>query len=111
MIVIYIKHYLNKAGRDYFSHSWFPQVTSIIAKQQGFIGIDTTLDEYDEECINITVKFSNREMVTAWAETAIHQELISALAPFRTREQRWFVSDGSVPAPLNINDWTVSFTQ
>lgn len=104
MIAVYVKHYLNEAGRDYFDIEWFPYVQSIITKQNGFVDIDTSRDGSDVACINITVKFSNAETLEAWVKNDLHQKVINDLDSYRTKGQRWFVSDASEPPP-SINEW------
>ena len=101
MIVVYVKHYLNEDGRSYFDEKWFPYVRSIITKQEGFLGIDTFRDDQDKGCINITVKFTDSETLDRWVKNDFHQEVINDLDPYRTKGQRWFVSDGSAPPSLN----------
>lgn len=105
MIVVYVKHYLNVAGRDYFDAHWFPHVLSIITKQHGFVDIDTSRDEHDRECINITVKFTSSETLDTWVKNDLHQKVINDLDIYRTRGQRWYVSDGRVLPPLGLDEW------
>lgn len=104
MIVVYVKHYLNAAGRSYFNGEWYPYVESIIREQPGFIALESYKEDASEpECINITVKFANEATLMAWVAHELHQKVINNLDPYRTRGQRLFVSDGS-PAPA-LDKW------
>lgn len=105
MIVVYVKHYLNDIGRNYFDTVWFPHVSRLISQQNGYISITTSRDEEDLECINIIVTFDTSENLYAWVRNDLHQEVINNLDPFRIKKQRWFVSDGNFFPPLDINEW------
>jgi len=105
MIVVYVKHYLNKIGRDYFDTDWFPRVLNLISQQNGFLDITTSRDKDDPECINIIVKFNSSENLYLWVNNDLHQEVINNLDPYRTKGQRWFVGDEIVFPPLDIQKW------
>lgn len=105
MIIVYVKHYLNEIGRDYFDSNWFSHVQRLISQQNGFIDITTSRDEDNPECINIIVKFDTSENLYAWARNDLHQEVINNLDPYRIDKQRWFVSDGLTLPPQNIYEW------
>src|SRR3989338_4403682 len=105
MIVVYVKHYLNNMGRDYFDTDWFPHVLNLISQQNGFLDITTFREKDDQECINIIVKFINSKSLRSWVNNDLHQEVINNLDPYRTKGQRWFISDGFVFPPLDIQEW------
>ncbi len=102
MISVYVKHYLNEAGKAYFDDTWYPYVKERIRQQQGFISIAIlTEDLFCNACVNIIVTFENHEMLMAWVEHPDHQKIVHDLDVYRTKGQRWHVSvDGSVP------DWS-----
>ena len=105
MITVYVKHYLNQAGREYFQTKWFPYVKDLITKQDGFIDISTKPDDIDKTCINITVKFSSLDTLNIWVDNDLHQEIINDLDPYRVSGQRWFIDQGDSEAPEDIEKW------
>ena len=98
MIVVYVKHYLNEAGRAYFNDIWYPYVKERIRQQNGFVNIESSRDLSCDDAINMTVAFENNETLMAWAEHADHQKIVQDLDVYRTKAQCWHIStDGSVP--------------
>lgn len=98
MIFVYVKHYLNEAGRTYFDNTWYPYIRERIQQEKGFVNIECSRDTSCEDCINITVTFENHDMLMAWAEHPDHQRVADDLDIYRTKAQRWYVSlDGLVP--------------
>jgi len=81
------------------------KVRNLISQKNGFLDITTSRDKDDQECINIIVKFNNSENLYAWANNDLHQEVINNLGPYRTKGQRWFVGDGIVLPPLDVQEW------
>lgn len=104
MIFVYVKHYLNSEGIRYFDEIWFPHVESIIQQQEGYLGIETTKQPDDPECVNITVKFADHETLDAWIAYPEHQEVIDDLDKYRTRPWHWFRTENKY-APKNIAEW------
>jgi hypothetical protein len=94
MVIVYIKHYLNKAGVEYFSNIWYPKVCTIIKKQPGFVAIKSHKDAMDHSCIHITVKFANADHLDAWVKTPEHGEVINLLDPYRTKAWEVFRTSG-----------------
>lgn len=84
MVIVYVKHYLNKAGLKFFQETWFPKVQGAISQQKGFISVDTYPDKCDYSCVNITVKFEDDKTLEDWVDTDAHAEVINALDPYRT---------------------------
>lgn len=107
MITVYVKHYLNKAGIEYFQTQWFVYVEIIIKKQDGFIDIISHQDKFDPTCINITIKFTGADQLKKWAKSSLHKEVISKLDPYRIAGQRWLVDEKSAldAPPTDINLW------
>lgn len=106
MITVYVKHYLNAIGCEYFNAKWYPYVQSLIKRQDGFISIHSSVNKAEAECINIVVKFTNAETLDAWVKDESHQEVINDLAPYRTNGQRWFVAEANnIFPPENIDEW------
>lgn len=113
MITVYVKHYLNTSGQEYFNTEWYPYIQSIIQNQPGFISINSSQNKTNLECINITVKFTNAEMLYNWAKKDIHQEIVNNLDPYRviSKGQRWFVNESDdSPPPINLDEWEVKKT-
>ncbi len=107
MIFVYVKHYLNEAGRAYFDDTWYPYVKERISKQKGFINIENSKGLSCDNCINITVTFENHDTLMAWVEHVDHKKIVHDLDAYRTKGQRWHVSvDGSVP---DLELWEEAF--
>jgi len=84
MIVVYVKHYLDKDGFDYFEKTWFPQkVQPIISKQPGFISIEAKTDNTAGH-VFITVIFDSEENLAKWVSKPEH-DVMDLLDPFRTK--------------------------
>jgi len=83
MIIVYVKHYLNHEGLEYFDDTWFPTVRSVISKQPGYISIDCSNDEKESGCKNIIVKFDSEAHLNAWAASKRHDEIVDHLDKYR----------------------------
>ena len=107
MITVYVKHYLNEVGATYFDQTWFPYVEERIAKQDGFLLVETSRDLFDPGCRNITVKFVSRETLDLWIAHADHQSVLGDLDPFRIKPWHYSVVEGEQPsAPADIQEWS-----
>lgn len=84
MIIVYVKHYLNVSGIEYFG-AWYQKVCRAIFKQPGFIGIESHKDEHDVSCVHIAVKFSDVSCLDNWIKTPAHGEVVDLLDPYRTK--------------------------
>ena len=105
MITVFVRHYLNEAGREYFDAEWYPYVLSIIEKQPGFINITTSNDE-DVECRNITVQFKNKLTLDDWVAHEDHQKVIHDLDPYRTKPWHYLMVEIDNPIrPTSLNEW------
>lgn len=89
MKLVYVRHFLNKEGIEYFSYSWFPRVNEAISTQYGFISIASSTDKNNPTCINIILKFKDDATLQAWVNTKIHGELIDLLDPYRVSDWLW----------------------
>jgi antibiotic biosynthesis monooxygenase (ABM) superfamily enzyme len=105
MITVYVKHYLNEAGRTYFDKTWFPYVFSIITKQPGYHFIETHNDDSDPDCKNITFKFDDQKTLDDWIAHPDHQKVIDDLNPYRTKHYNVFHTAENTPAPDDIKEW------
>lgn len=101
MIFVYVKHFLSEKGRIYFDNKWYPYVNERIRRQEGFVSIETSRESSCENCINITVIFEDQEKLMTWVKHQDHQMVINDLDIYRTKGQRWYISNGSVSVP----DW------
>lgn len=90
MIIVYVKHYLNRPGLKYFDDIWYPKVCKIIEKQPGFVAIESHKDTLDPRCVHITVRFMDSDSLEAWGKTHEHSQVINLLDPYRTKS--WEVS-------------------
>ncbi|MAZ77689.1 MAG: hypothetical protein CMF39_03330 [Legionellaceae bacterium] len=83
MVTVYVKHYLDKVGLDYFQNTWLPlHVEPVISQQPGFVSIDWQVDETD--CGYVTVKFVDDVTLQAWAEKPEH-DVVDLLDPYRVK--------------------------
>lgn len=90
MLIIHVKHYLNKKGLNYFD-TWFKEVYQFIAKQDGFISLHRAYDN-DHKTVHIWLHFQNREKMLLWGSSKEHAQLIAKLDPYRTQawEATWY---------------------
>jgi len=84
-VVVYVKHYLTDQGIEYFVKEWFPQVKSVISKQDGYISIVYSQNMKEKDLIDIELQFKNDATLDAWIAVPIHDELIKHLTPLRSR--------------------------
>lgn len=86
-MIVYVKHYLNKEGLEYFQNEWLPnKVEPVISEQPGFVGIDSSIDE-TEGCGHVTVKFEDGASLNAWVEKPEH-DVVDLLDSYRV-ETYW----------------------
>jgi hypothetical protein len=86
MLYIYVKHYLNDKGIKYFEDQWFPQVYSIISQQKGFVEISFHYSQYERDCVNIFLVFTDQETLDKWVAHPFHDKLIEGLDIYRSRD-------------------------
>lgn len=84
MITVYVKHYLDREGLNYFQNEWLPDhVEPVISQQPGLVGIDWRVDEA-ENCGHVTVKFADEPALQAWVEKPEH-DVVDLLDPYRVK--------------------------
>lgn len=86
MFIVYVKHYLNTAGIQYFHTIWFPKVKAIMSQQQGYISVKHDADRDSDDCVNVIVIFDSQGNLEKWAEHPAHDELVTALDSYRCRK-------------------------
>lgn len=86
MLIGYVKHYLNREGREYCQHVWVPYVREKAAAvvDDGFISIECKPGA-DVDEILITIKFKNDKAGQDWNDHPDHQKVINDLEPYRSR--------------------------
>jgi heme-degrading monooxygenase HmoA len=105
MFFVYVKHYLNEEGLQFFQENWYPRVYEAIKVQPGFVSIESNKSPDDPGCVNITLIFVSQAKLQDWAKTATHDHLIDLLDPYRYRD--WEVAtldkpdDGKSVNPSN----------
>jgi hypothetical protein len=93
MYLVFVKHYLNEDGMNYFNKTWYPAVTEAISKQSGFISITTEKDQKDSKCVHIMLKFENKKTLDDWAKTELHDSLVDKLDDYRVRHWEFATKD------------------
>lgn len=87
MHCVFVKHYLNQEGMEFFNKQWFPEVQEAIEVQPGFIDISSKKDPQNSGLVHITLRFETQATLLAWAATERHDELVDNLDNYRV--QRW----------------------
>jgi antibiotic biosynthesis monooxygenase (ABM) superfamily enzyme len=100
MFIVYVKHYLNDQGLQFFHANWFQRVQAIMSQQDGYISVmhDATRDSKD--CVHVTVTFDDQKNLGKWAEHEDHDELVNALDIYRSRNYWQFACSDKM-----INDY------
>lgn len=107
MQIVYVKHYLTPEGISYFEREWFPWVDSVIKVQEGFVSITYSQDFDAQDCMNITLKFLDDPTLDAWIAVPIHEDLIQALDPLRSRNYWEAVRTGDENVSPSSLEWMV----
>ena len=84
MVIVHVKHYLTAEGMEYFNQ-WFTDVKFYISKQDGFESIVCEKLPNDEGCY-IILKFRDQKTLDAWVAVDVHEDLVNALDPYRSRD-------------------------
>lgn len=79
---VYVKHYLNPEGLDYFKKEWFPQVLAFMSQQEGYL--DCTY-QISEDCVDITIQFKDEPSFDAYVNVPEHHKLAKMLDRYRSR--------------------------
>lgn len=101
MRYVFVKHYLNDKGMEFFKNDWFPKVNAAIKVQPGFVDITTERDESDDELVHIKLCFEDEASLSAWVATKIHDDLIDNLDDYRVRD--WEYAAIEVAAGVSID--------
>lgn len=86
MFIVYVKHYLNHDGIQYFYDTWFPKVETIMSQQEGYISVKHEVERDSNDCVNVIVTFNDKENLEQWAKHRDHDELVNALDSYRCRK-------------------------
>lgn len=86
MLTAYVRHYLTNDGIQYFQNEWFPSLDAFVSRQPGFISMSYTINEEERDRIDIVLKFQNEATLNAWAELPIHDEFVTDLDAYRSRD-------------------------
>lgn len=96
MRYVFVKHYLNEDGMNFFKDDWFPKVESAITVQPGFVEITTERDTEDDNLVHIKLCFEDEVTLTNWVKTEIHDSLIDNLDDYRVRDWEFAVIDAAL---------------
>lgn len=109
MHCVFVKHYLNQAGMEFFDKKWFPAVQKAIKVQSGFIDITSKKDLQNLKLVHITLRFEDQATLLAWAATERHDELVDNLDDYRVQEWEFSaidVDDGEcIHSSSNLLKW------
>lgn len=83
-VTVYVKHYLNSKGIQYFEQCWFPLLYAIISQQEGFLLLRHEGTEND--CVKILLTFQNEHTFSNWIAYAGHDDFVNALDPYRSKD-------------------------
>lgn len=86
MILVVVEHFLDDEGRRYFP-TWIDEIAEVLRDFEGFISIRQLTDIDDPERCQLLLRFENRELLRAWADSDEHDRMIDRLAPYQTRKQ------------------------
>lgn len=91
MLIIHVKHFLNKDGIKFFDQ-WFDGCLQFLSKKEGFLLLQRAFDDTNLGCVHIWLHFENREKLETWGNTEEHALLIAQLDPYRTQdwEATWY---------------------
>lgn len=106
MLTVYVKHYLTDHGIHYFKNEWFPEVSSVIAQQPGFVSIVYDINQKEKDLIDIVLKFQDDDTLDAWIAVPIHDNLIKALDVFRSRDY-WEAARADEHADPSSLEWMI----
>ena len=96
MFIVYVRHYLNNQGVQFFHTNWFPQVQKIMSLQNGYISVNHDATRDYNDCINVTVTFDDKKNLEKWAEHKDHDALLSSLNLYRSRNYWQFACSDKV---------------
>lgn len=109
MRCVFVKHYLNEDGMEYFSNTWFPAVNKAVTIQPGFVEITSQRDVTDPQLVHILLSFQNEETLLSWVGTKLHDDLVDNLDDFRVRDWEFAAIDVSNEQPIdrfsNLLNW------
>lgn len=93
MRVVQVKHFLNAEGLAYFYNEWYPRVKTVLKEQEGYVSITHQAVVEDLSCIYLILIFKDEPLLMQWVNTPLHQSLLDALEPYRTRDWLWAAYD------------------
>ena len=93
MYYVFVKHYLNHQGIEFFHKKWFPEVQEAIKTQPGFIDIISKKDSQNPALVHIILRFENQTTLLAWAATKCHDELVDNLDDYRVQSWEFAATD------------------
>jgi antibiotic biosynthesis monooxygenase (ABM) superfamily enzyme len=104
MIIVYVKHYLNKEGRAFVREHWFSMVKRLMQQQSGYISFKHKAEQDYDDCVNLVVTFDNEINLQHWVDIKEHDKFVNMLDDYRSRDY-WEVAktrdENAAPATLN----------
>lgn len=86
VLTAYVRHYLTDDGIQYFQKEWFPHLNAVVSQQPGFISLSFTINGEESDRMDVVLKFQDEATLNAWAELPIHDEFVTALDVYRSRD-------------------------
>ncbi len=99
MIQIFVRHYLNEEGLQYFDKQWFPYVKDRVSKQVGYVCLEASKDLNDSTCRCIVFQFSDQASLDVWVAHDNHQAVIYDLNQYRVKPWHYFLDKSGEAAP------------
>jgi len=74
MIIVYVKHYLNKEGKAFVQQYWFPMVKKVMQQQLGYISFKHEVEQDCDDCVNLVVTFDDEINLQQWVDIKEHDK-------------------------------------
>ena len=84
MVVVFVDHYLNEQGIQYFP-DWIRSTRGKVAQFQGFVSL-SQLDEFNQNSCVLELKFQFIEQLKDWSTSQEHTNALEQLLPYRLKK-------------------------
>ena len=86
MIYVLVEHFLDDAGRAYFS-DWVEELRPILDKFDGYQTLELLQDITEASRSVLLLRFASMPQLRAWANSSAHTEALSRIRPYQVRKQ------------------------
>lgn len=87
MILVIVEHFLNEAGRQYFSR-WLEEIETVLKNYEGFQSIEQIQKIEEPESVHLLMHFSSIDLLRKWAKSQEHDDMLGRLKPFMVQKQK-----------------------